>query len=398
MGFDFNAPVDRRGSHSVKYDLRAAKFGVEDALPLWVADMDLPTLPALTEALIARAAHPIYGYTLAHEDIYAAIIDWQRRRHGWAVSRDWITLTPNVVQGLALCVQALTRPGEGVVTFTPVYDPITGVITRNGRTLQRAPLRLEAGRYRLDRGALEAALTPSTRLLLLCSPHNPTGRVWRAAELDIIAEIAQAHELIIVSDEIHADLVFAEHPHTPVAHHSPELAARSVTLSSPGKTFNTPGLMAAYAITPDAGLRARLGRIIEAQYLHGPNLFGLVSLEVAYREGEAWYQALIDHLRGNIQRAAAFTRARLPGVTLTPPEATYLLWLDMRGLGLPPAEIQRRALHEAGLALTPGEQYGPEGLGFMRMNVGMGRPILEEALRRLERAFGAEARDAEGSL
>ncbi|MEW5770920.1 MAG: PatB family C-S lyase [Pseudomonadota bacterium] len=386
MSFDFDTALSRLASHSVKYGLRDLRFGRADVMPLWVADMDFAAPPCVQQALAERAAHPIYGYTLADDGVFEAIIDWQWRRHGWRVAREWITLLPGVVPGLDLGVQAFSAPGEAVVAQPPVYNPIFESAERNGRRLVRNPLRWADGRHTMDLDGLAAALTPDARLLHLCNPHNPGGRVWRREELERLGESCLRHDLIIVSDEIHADLVFPGNRHLPIASLSPELAARTVTLNSPGKTFNTAGLHAAYAIVPDPGLRARLRAALQRLHLEGPNLFGLAALKAAYRDGGPWLAALLDYLRGNIDLACAHIAAHLPRVRCAAPEATFLLWLDCRGTALDDAALHRR-LVDAGLGLSPGTQFGPEGSGFMRMNVALPRRELGEALARLTRAL-----------
>lgn len=386
MSIDFDTPLSRQDSHSVKYGLRRLKFGREDVLPLWVADMDFAAPPCVRQALAERAAHPIYGYTLADAGVFEAIMDWQWRRHGWWVEKDWIVLLPGVVPGLDLGVQALTQPGEAVVVQPPVYNPLFESAERNGRRVIRNPLRWVEGHHEMDFEALEASITPDTRLIHLCSPHNPGGRVWRRGELERLGEICLGHGLTLISDEIHADLVFPGSGHLPIASLSPELAARTVTLNSPGKTFNTAGLHTAYALIPDPGLRARFHSAVHRLHLEGPNLFGLAALKAAYGDGEPWLAALLDYLHGNMELACDYIAGHLPGVACPMPEATFLLWLDCMGLGLDDAALRQR-LADAGLGLSPGTQFGPEGSGFMRMNVALPRAQLAEGLDRLARAL-----------
>lgn len=386
LSFDFDTPISRLDSHSVKYGLRRVKFGRKDVLPLWVADMDFAAPPCVQQALAERVKHPIYGYTLADAGVFEAIIDWQWRRHGWRVEKAWITLLPGVVPSLDLCVQALTLPGEAVAVQPPVYNPIFESAERNGRRVIRNPLAWAEGRHEMDFGQLEAALTPDTRLFHLCNPHNPGGRVWRRQELERLGEVCARHDLIIVSDEIHADLVFQGGRHLPIASLDPGLAARTLTLNSPGKTFNIAGLNISYAITPDPGLRAKLHDAARRLHLEGPNLFGLAALKAAYREGAPWLAALLVYLEGNLELARDHVARHLPRVTCRVPEATFLLWLDCRELRLDDATLRQR-LVDAGLGLSPGTQFGPEGSGFMRMNVALPRAQLREALARLDRAL-----------
>ncbi|MCP5279221.1 MAG: putative C-S lyase [Thiobacillus sp.] len=385
--FDFDTPISRLDSHSVKYGLRRVKFGRKDVMPLWVADMDFAAPPCVQQALAERVAHPIYGYTLADAAVFEAIMDWQWRRHGWRVEKEWITLLPGVVPSLDLCVQALTLPGASVVVQPPVYNPIFESAERNDRQVIRNPLRWLDGRHEMDFEQLEAAITPDTRLLQLCSPHNPGGRVWRREELERLGAICAHHDLTLISDEIHADLVFPGSKHLPIASLNPDLAARTITLNSPGKTFNIAGLNTSYAITPDPGLRARLHDAVHRLHLEGPNLFGLTALKAAYREGEPWLAALLDYLKGNVGLTCAYIAEQLPRVKCTGPEATFLLWLDCRELGLDDAALRQR-LVDSGLGLSPGTQFGPEGSGFMRMNVALPRSELGMALDRLGQALG----------
>lgn len=386
MNFDFDAPLSRLDSHSVKYGLRRVKFGRKDVLPLWVADMDFAAPPCVQQALAERAAHPIYGYTLADAGVSEAIMDWQWRRHGWRVEKEWIVLLPGVVPGLDLGVQTLTQPGEAVVVQAPVYNPLFESIERNGRRVVRNPLRWVDGRHEMDFDGLVASLTPHTRLFHLCNPHNPGGRVWRRAELEHLGEICLRHGLTLVSDEIHADLVFPGSKHLPIASLSPELAARTVTLNSPGKTFNTAGLNTAYAIIPAPDLRASFLAGLHRLHLEGPNLFGLTALKAAYGEGEPWLASLLDYLRGNLELACTHIARHLPHVRCPMPEATFLLWLDCRETALHDAALRQRLI-DAGLGLSPGTQFGPEGSGFMRMNVALPRAQLALALERLALAL-----------
>lgn len=386
MNFDFDTPIDRSHTSSVKYDQRLAKFGRADVLPLWVADMDFAAPPCVQKALADRVAHPIYGYTTAPSVALESIAAWQLRQHGWAVSPEWVLLGPSLLVLLALAIEALTRPDEAVALPTPVYNPLFECPERLGRRVIRLPLRQAPSGQEFDLDAWDAAITPDARLLILCSPHNPGGRVWRRDELEGLGELCLRHDLIVLSDEIHADLVYPGHRHLPIASLYPELAARSVTLNSPGKSFNIAGLNTAYAIVPDPDLRKRLHRALQAHCFEGPNLFGLTALLAAYAEGGPWLAALLDYLVGNRELALARLAALTPRLVCARPEATHLLWLDCRGLGLSDAALQRRLI-DAGLGLSPGTQFGPEGRGHMRLNFALPRAQLGQALDRLVSAL-----------
>jgi len=387
--FEFDPPLDRSGTFSVKHDLLEDRFGRADLLPLWVADMDLASPPCVQQALQERARHGAYGYTYADPAVFAAIIDWQWRQHGWRVEREWITLVPNVITGMALAIQALSDSGDGIALQPPVYHPFFELIQRNRRLLLRNPLRWEGGRWQMDLDALAAQLKahPQARLLLLCNPHNPGGSVWREAELVALGELCERHDLLILSDEIHADLVYPPHRHLPLASLSPELAARTLTFNSPGKSFNIPGLNLGYVITPNPLLRSPLRAALDALGYEGPNLFGLVALKAAYGEGGPWLAALRDYLHGNLSAACASIAAVEPRLQVQPPEATYLLWLDarrwMQQAGWDDAALARHFV-ERGLALSPGIQYGAEGSGFMRLNAALPRARLLAALAGLD--------------
>lgn len=387
---DLDAPVSRAGTHAVKYDERLAKFGREDVLPLWVADMDLPAPPFITEALTARAAHPMYGYTMATASLREAIASWQRRRHGWSISPEHVLLTSSVGLMLGLCLQTFTEPGEGVVVQPPVWNPLFELPARNDRAVILNPLRLDdAGRHHMDLDALARQLAggEGARMLWLCNPHNPTGNAWGRETLEALGALCEAHDLLIVSDEIHADLVYGDRRHVPLASLSTAMAARTITLSSPAKTFNVPGLSVAYAIVEDDALRHRLEEAMARLHLGPPNLFGLLATELVYQRGEPWLAALMAHLERNIHRVLDFATTQ-PLLRATAPDATFLIWLDLRALGLP-GEALQRALVAAGLGMTPGHQFGAGGDGFMRMNIAAPGATIDEALARLARAIAA---------
>ena len=386
MNFDFDTPLDRTSTHSVKYALRQAKFGRDDVLPLWVADMDFASPECVQQALATRIAHPIYGYTITPAIAVEAIAAWQFDRHGWRVEPDWILVGPGLLPLLSVVIEALSRPGEAVAVPTPVYNPLFEAPARLGRHVIRLPLVQGPDGLRMDCDAWEAILTPDTRLLTLCSPHNPGGRVWRRDELERLGELCLRHDLIVISDEIHADLTYAGHTHVPIASLAPELAARTVTLNSPGKTFNIAGLNTAYAIVPDPTLRQRLHSAMQAHYFEGANLMGLTAMTAAYRAGVPWLAALMDYLAGNRELACSTLAQRAPHIVCPPPEATFLLWLDCRAMGLSDRDLHRR-LVDAGLGLSPGSQFGPEGSGFMRLNFALPRARLQQALALLVSAL-----------
>ena len=388
MTFDFDAILDRRGTGSMKWDVAPRFHGVDDVIPLWVADMDFPVPPAVTEALRTRLDHPIYGYPMAGPDYWDPVARWLESRQGWTVRPEWFVDGPGVVPALNLCVQAFTQPGDKVAIQTPVYHPFYFVVENNGRRLVQNPLRFANGRWTMDLDDLARRIDERTRLLILCSPHNPVGRVWTPDELRDLGRLAFERGLVIIADEIHADLVFDRRRHTPLASLGPDLAARTVTLQAPSKTFNTAGLCAAFAVISDPRLRSRFEIQVEASGVSFTNVFGQAALRAAYAEGGPWLDELRAYLEDNFDFAEAFFRERLPGLRFLRPEGTYLALIDARGLGLEPAELFRFFMEEARVHLDDGAKFGPALAGFMRLNMASPRPLLGRAFERIEKAVG----------
>lgn len=353
---------------------------------MWIADMDFQAPPQVVQAIQQRAQHGIYGYPIRPASYYEAIIHWVRKRHGWEIKGEWIAHSPGVVTGLALAVHAFTQPGDKIIIQPPVYPPFFTIVQSNGRQLVLNPLRHENGYYRMDLDHLEKQIDHRTRALILCSPHNPVGRVWSKDELVALGELCLRKNVLIFSDEIHSDLILREYHHTPLAMLSPELAEITLTFIAPSKTFNLPGLYTAAAIIPNYRLHTQFALTLENFGLKDSNIFGMVGLETAYRSGEEWLEALLDYLQGNLEYAIRFFRQRVPQIQVAPPEGTYLLWLDCRALGLDQAGLRHLFLKHAKVALNDGRLFGPGGEGFMRMNIGCPRSILQEGLERIERA------------
>jgi len=371
----FDTHIERRGTASFKWDL----YG-EDELPLWVADMDFASPPQVVEALEERAAHGVFGYALTTCTLVEAIAAHFERQYGWRVEEDWIVWLPSVVPGLNLACEAFAGPGEAVMTVTPVYPPFLEAPANRDRRLITVPAELRDGRWELPLDGMEAAVTPDTRALLFCHPHNPLGRVWRREEVEAVLGFCRRHDLVLVSDEIHCDLILDDLAHVPAALASPGDAGRIVTLSSPSKTFNLPGLNFAFAIVADQELRRRFVRPGEG-LLPFPGCFAVAAAEAAYSEGGAWHAGLLDYLRGNRDTLEAFV-AGLPRVRMAHVEATYLAWLDVRDLEFAdPAG----ACRSAGVALSAGAAFGDPA--YLRLNFGCPRATLDEALRRLEPAL-----------
>ncbi len=377
----FDTIPDRRASESVKWNAYPP-----DVLPLWVADMDFPAPPQVLEALRERLTHGVLGYPTEPPGAREAVIGWLERRYEWRVAPESLVFIPGVVTGVNLALQVFTRPGDGVVVQTPVYRPILEAAGRNGRLRQEAPLHRDpTGRYRVDGATFEAAFTPETRAFVLCNPHNPVGRVFRREELERMAEACLRHEALIVSDEIHGDLLFAGERHIPIASLSPEVAARTVTLLAPSKTFNLAGLKASVAIIPDKGMRERFAAGFPG-VVGKVNLLGMLALETAYRSGDAWLDEVLAYLQANRDFLIGYTQKYLPGIRVYPPEGTFLAWLDCHKCGIQ-GNPSRFFLEQARVALNDGEWFGPGGEGFVRLNFATSRAVLHEALERMRAAL-----------
>ncbi|MGH8762528.1 MAG: MalY/PatB family protein [Nitrosospira sp.] len=383
---DFNSDINRAGTASLKYDGRQSMFGTAEVIPLWVADMDFAAPAAVTRALVERAAHPVYGYTVYPDSLYESLIDWLGRRHGWEVQREWIVMCPGVVPSLHAAVMAFAEPGDSVIVQPPVYFPFFSAVTRTGRQLVHNPLRRGNNRYSIDFDHLEQCAA-GARLLLLCSPHNPVGRVWSKQELEDILEIARKHDLVIFSDEIHADLIYAGNTHHSLSMLAETLAKNLpniITAVAPSKTFNIPGLNLSALIVPDPECRRALVQTFEAMHVSASNPFSIVAFEAAYREGEAWLDELLIYLRQTRDYVAEYLATHLQEIRLIEPEGTYLLWLDCSALkaslGVNDAQLRHFFIHEAGVGMSPGTLFGEAGSGFMRMNIGAPRHIIKMAL------------------
>ncbi len=390
---DFNSIIDRTGTSSLKYDGRQSMFGADEVIPLWVADMDFAAPPAVTRALARRASHPIYGYTLYPDSLYESLIAWLRRRHGWEVQRDWIVMCPGVVPSLHAAVIAFAEPGAPVVVQPPVYFPFFSSVTTTGRELLLNPLRFRDGRYAIDFDHLERCAEKGARLLLICSPHNPVGRVWSRLELEQILRLAAKHQLVIFSDEIHADLVY---PGT--EHHMLSMLAQAgagnvpvVTAVAPSKTFNIPGLNLSAIIVPDPECRKKLARVFDAMHVSASNPFSIAAFEAAYRDGGEWLDELLVYVRETRDFVSGYLAARIPQIGLIEPEGTYLLWLDCRilksELGMNDVQLRHFFIHEAGVGISPGTLFGEGGSGFMRMNIGAPRQLIGMALENIRKAI-----------
>ena len=385
MKYDFDKIIDRTGTESLKWVYPRKVLKVEDAIPMWVADMDFEAPPAVIEAIRRRAAHGVYGYPLIPPSFWQAAIGWLKRRHGWEIRKDWMAKTPGIVPALNYSVRAFTKPGDGVIIQTPVYFPFYHAVENNSRRIVRNPLRFDGRRYTMDLEDLERKLDEGSRMLILCSPHNPVGRVWTRDELEALGRLAKERDLVVVSDEIHADLVYS-HRHHVLAALSSDLADRTVTCIAPSKTFNIPGLSTAVVIASNPKLLGAFKDETERAGFELGQVFGIIGFEAAYSQGDDWLDELLPYLEANVDFMEKFLEAQIPAIRLVRPEGTYLALLDCRGLGLEPAALNDFFLKKARVYFSDGVLFGEEAAGFVRINFGCPRALLVEALERIERA------------
>lgn len=391
MKYNFDVYMNRRGTNCEKWDHLEEEFGRSDLLALWVADMDFPAPPEVLEALHKKIDEGALGYPVAPDSLLEAVTGWQLSRHGWKIGKEAVTWAPGVVAGLAFSVMAYTRPGDGVIIQTPVYPPFYSLIGEAGRRVVKNPLKRAGGRYVMDFEGLERLVTPTCRTLILCNPHNPVARVWSREELEALAELARRKDMIIISDEIHQDLVFSDAKHISIASLSEDAASRTVTFIAPSKTFNIAGMNSSVALIPDDSLRARYISVIERLHLSSLSILGLTAMEAAYAKCGGWLDELMGYLEENRDFTENFVRERMPLAVMDHPEGTYVFWIDFRGYGFESKSLMDFLVNQAGVALNDGLTFGEEGDGFARINIGTDRATLREALERTASALEALA-------
>ncbi len=376
---------DRTQTNAEKYQLRQQLFKTEDVLPMWVADMDIVTPPFITEAVSKRAQHPIYGYEMMPESAYEAQISWMQRRHGLHVKREWMFYSPSVVASINLAIQAFTSIGDKIIVQTPVYFPFMSSITNNRRHIVRNPLREDKnGDYTFDLEDLKSKIDKDTKLLLLCSPHNPVGRVWKREELLALAEICLENDIKVFADEIHSDLIYDGYRHTPFSSLSDEVRDITITAIGPGKTFNLAGLAISTLFIADEKMHSDFEKVYKAVHFAEGTVFGHVAFESAYKEGDIWVDELMRYFSGNIELLENTLKKYPDTITCKHPQGSYLLWLDCRALSLSDKALRELFIKKARLGLSPGTSFGKEGSGFMRMNIAVPHAIMQEAVERLE--------------
>ena len=387
MTYNFDQIVNRSGSYDLKHCVLQERYGRSDLLPLWVADMDFETPAFVTEALRRRLDHSLFGYTVVPDELWTTIRQWLKDHHQWDVPREWLTYIPGVVKGIGMAVNVFSQPGDKVIIQPPVYHPFRLTPQGNGRQVVYNPLRPTAdGSYEMDFDQLAEVADDQCRLLILSNPHNPAGICWSRETLQRLARFCSEHHIIVVSDEIHGDMALFSHRHIPFATVSDEAAAVSITFGSPSKTFNMAGIVSSYAVVPDTTLRRRFYTWLEANELNDPPLFAPIATIAAYSQGEEWRRQMLHYVEDNIRFVEDFCREQLPHVKPLRPQASFLVWLDCRPLGLSHRQLVDLFVNRARLDLNDGAMFGPGGTGFMRLNVGTPRTVLAEALRRLSDA------------
>ena len=386
---DFDRVIERRGTHATKWDMMAKLSGIKaaDGIPMWVADMDFAAPPGVTAALAAVVERGVHGYYADTGSWAEALAGWLARRHGLLINPEWVSPTPGVVSGLGLILQAVSQPGDEVVVFPPAYHAFRKIILANERRIVDAQLVERQGRYVMDLEALRAMLTPRTKVVFFCSPHNPGGTVWSADEIRALATFCTEHDLILVSDEIHCDLVFDGPKHIPTMTAAPEVAGRLITCVAATKTFNLAGAHVGACVTSNPELKRKLDARIAASGLGSYAAFGMIATETAWRTGDAWLDELLPYLAGNRDLLDSRIEAAAPGARSMRLDATYLAWVNFSGTGLQPQDVARRVSEQARIFASPGPQFGPGGETWLRFNFATPRPILREALDRLDEAF-----------
>lgn len=385
--YDFNTPIDRRGTHCVKFDALKDMYGREDLLSLWVADMDFATPDFIIDALKQRLDHPVLGYPVQYDGYWQSVVNWIRSHHGWQVEREWMRYIPGIVKGIGMVVNVFTKPGDKIIIQPPVYHPFRLVPEHNDREIVMNPLRWVGDTYEMDFEQLEQVIDDKCKILILANPHNPVGITWSRDTLVRLADIAVKHNLIVISDEIHCDMALYGNKHIPFASVSENAARCSITFGAPSKTFNIAGIVSSYAIVPDEVLREKFFAWLTANEMDMATIFAMVATEAAFTEGEEWRQQMLAHIESNIDFVDEYLKANIPEVRAIKPQASYLVWLDFSALGLPHDKLIDMLVNDARLAMNDGAMFGIGGEQHTRLNVGTQRAVLEQAMKQLKEAI-----------
>ncbi len=384
--YDFDKVIDRHGSGAIKVDSLEERYGRPDLIAAWVADMDFATPPFIIDALKKRLEHPIFGYTAEPADYRPAIIDWERNLHGWEIDPEWLSYIPGIVKGIGMVLNVFTKPGEDVIIMPPVYHPFRIVPEENGRNVVNIPMiEDENHRYHVDFEAFEN-LETNGGVLIFANPHNPSGRMWSKEELQKVAEISKKKNLLVISDEIHADMALWGNKHVPFATVSDDAAQNSITFCAPSKTFNIPGIVSSFSVIPNKDIRDRFYGWLEASEFNAAPMMSPIATIAAYRKGDEWRKEMLAYIEDNIRFVEDYCEKNIPGVRALRPEASFLVWLDCRGLGLSHDELVDLFVNKARVALNDGAMFGKEGDGLMRLNVASPRSVMEEVMNRIKEA------------
>ena len=384
--WNFDEPDRREGTDCIKYDRREEIFGVKNIIPMWVADMDFNTPDFVVESLQKRLKHEIFGYSFRPDEYYVSMINWLKSRHNWNVEKDWISFCPGIVPALNFCTLAYTQPGDSIIVQPPVYFPFFSAAESHGRKLIYNKLIESEGKSVMDYNSLVSGIDSKTRMIFISNPHNPVGRVWTPEELNNLADICLNNNILMISDEIHCDLVLPGFTHYPLASLSEKIAAKTVTLIAPSKTFNLAGLSTSSVIIPDPSLRKSFNRIVDNLHVGNGNIFGTIASISAYTNGHKWLDALLDYIDHNVEFVKDYCREMIPEIIPIQPEATYMIWLDCRKFAMTGKELQNFFVTKAGVGMNEGSTFGPGGEGFMRMNLGATHNTVMKAMEQIEKA------------
>jgi len=387
--WNFDEPAGREGTDCIKYDRREETFGVKDIIPMWVADMDFNTPDFVVESLQKRLEHHIYGYSFRSSEYFQSMISWIKTRHNWTVEKEWISFSPGIVPALNFCTLAFTQAGDNIIVQPPVYFPFFSAAESHGRNLIYNRLTESEGKWDMDYNSLIAGIDSKTKMIIISNPHNPVGRVWTPEELNNLADICLKNNILIISDEIHCDLVLPGFTHTPMASLSEKIAENTVTLIAPSKTFNLAGLSTSSVIIKNPVLRKSFNRIVDNLHVGNGNIFGNTASIAAYANGHKWLDALLDYIDNNIEFVKDYCGKMIPEIIPVQPEATYMIWLDCRRFGMSGKDLQNFFVHKAGVGMNEGSTFGPGGEGFMRMNIGTTHQTVMKAMEQIERAVAS---------
>lgn len=386
--YNFDQIIDRKNTNALKTDVLKERYGRDDLVPLWVADMDFLSPPEVTEAIIERAKHGLFGYTCASQAYYNSIINWVKTQHDWEIKQEWLSFIPGIVKGIAFVIDCFTTKEDNIIIQPPVYHPFRIIPTLHQRKVVDNPLKLKAGRFYMDFDNLKSVINSSnSKILILCNPHNPGGRVWTRQELVDLAEICYDNNILVISDEIHSDLALQENKHIPFASVSEKAANNSITFMAPSKTFNIAGIVSSFAVVQNEELRTKFYNYLVSSELEDGHIFAYTATQAAYEHGSEWLSQLKEYIWSNVQFVNNYLKMNIPEIKVMIPEASFLLWLDCRELNLSQEKLESLFVNDAKLALNTGTMFGKGGKGFMRLNLGSPRSVLEIALNNLQKAL-----------